>query len=324
MTQAREKLVSLSDTPYYHIVSRCVRRTFLCGTDAVSGVNYEHRRQWIEERIRILSSIFTIDIGAYAVMSNHYHIVLKLCPEQANDWTMQEVFERWCCLFKGPLLVQYFLKGKALSSGQLATLKEFESLFRKRLCDLSWFMKCLNEPIARMANQEDECTGHFWEARFKSQALLSEAALLSCMTYVDLNPIRANMAATPEASEHTSIKERLKPTFNRESATHSLQAQGCLFNFRLSVKPLLDFEGNTNNRVQAGILFEMKDYLQLVDTTGRMLHPNKQGLIIERFPPILQRLGFDQSAWLKHVSQFEEIYESCYSRLSEYRRLNRA
>ena len=324
MTQARGKLVSLSDTPYYHIVSRCVRRTFLCGTDATSGVSYEHRRQWIEERIRILSSIFTIDINAYAVMSNHYHIVLKLCPEQANDWSMQEVFERWCCLFKGPMLVQHFLKGNVLSSGQLATLKDFESLFRKRLCDLSWFMKCLNEPIARMANQEDDCTGHFWEARFKSQALLSEAALLSCMTYVDLNPVRANLAATPEASDHTSIKERLKPEFNYESASHSQQAQGCLFNFHLSVKPLLNFEGDTNNNAQAGILFDLKDYLQLVDDTGRMLHPSKRGVIAEQLSPILQRLGFDQGVWLKHTSQFEAIYETCYSRRSEYRRLNSA
>jgi len=68
----------------------------------------------------------------------------------------------------------------------------------------------LNEYISKRANIEDNCTGHFWESRFKSQALLDERALLTCMAYVDLNPIRACMAKTPETSEYTSIQERIK------------------------------------------------------------------------------------------------------------------
>ena len=85
MTQPRSQLVSLSDTAHYHIVSRCVRRSYLCGYDKVTGENYEHRRQWIEDRIRLLSSIFTIDICAYAVMSNHLHLVVKINPNEADN-----------------------------------------------------------------------------------------------------------------------------------------------------------------------------------------------------------------------------------------------
>jgi hypothetical protein len=131
-------------------------------------------------------------------MSNHYHIVVKLNPDEASHWSMDEVFNRWCALYKGPLLIRKYLDGEDISQAEMVTVQRFEALYRQRLTDLSWFMKCLNEPIAKQANKEDECTGHFWESRFKSQALLTEEALLSCMAYVDLNPIRLSKnASTP-------------------------------------------------------------------------------------------------------------------------------
>ena len=214
MPRPRKELVCIEDTPYYHVTSRCVRRTFLCGVDQSTGQSYEHRRQWIEERIWVLSSIFAIDICAYAVMSNHHHIVLKICPEQAFTWSNEEVIERWTSLFKGPPLIQKWQSGEALIPAELEVVSACIARYRKRLSRLGWFMKCLNEPIARQANSEDNCTGHFWESRYKSQALLTEEALLSCMAYVDLNPVRADIAATPETSDHTSIKQRIKPDFD--------------------------------------------------------------------------------------------------------------
>jgi len=131
---------------------------------------------------------------------------------------MEEVFRRWTALYKGPLLIRKYLDGETLSDAEFKTLQSFEARFKERLTDLSWFMKCLNEPIARQANKEDDCTGHFWQSRFKSQALLTEEALLSAMSYVDLNPVRAAISETPETSDHTSIKERIHSVFNCENA----------------------------------------------------------------------------------------------------------
>ena len=318
MTLPRSALVSVSDTPYYHVVSRCVRRAFLCGTDTTTGKDYEHRRQWIEDRIRILSTLFAVDICAYAVMSNHLHIVIKLCPEQIDALTDHEVMERWGCLFKGPLLMQKSIRGDALSQGERQALSEICGVFRKRLASLSWFMKCLNEPIARRANQEDQCTGHFWESRFKSQALLTEEALLSCMAYVDLNPVRANMAATPESSEHTSFKERLNPQFDLEKAALAHLSEGLLTSLPLALKPLAVFEGPVKSELQDGILFRLQDYLELVDYTGRILRDDKKGMISRTLPPILDRLALQPDQWTKQCSQFEALYEKQFRRKRRY------
>ncbi|RTE64567.1 transposase [Amphritea opalescens] len=308
MTRPRQELVSLQNTPYYHVVSRCVRRSYLCGADPISGKNYDHRRQWIEDRIRILSSLFAIDVCAYAVMSNHHHLVIKICPDQAQSWTDMDVANRWTSLFKGPLLVRKWISGESLSAAEIETVSQIIEVYRERLSSLSWFMKCLNEPIARQANQEDQCTGHFWESRFKSQALLSEEALLSCMAYVDLNPIRSEMAETPEDSAHTSIKERINPAFDLNGAILSQQEQKTLQHFDYPIKPLAPLKESIKSNAQTDISCCLKDYLELVDNTGRTVQKDKRGAIPLHHPSILERLRLDSQNWLRNATEFEQLY----------------
>ena len=203
MPTPRKQLISLDATPYYHCTSRCVRRAFLCSVDPHTQQSYEHRRQWVEDRILQLAEVFAIDVCAYAVMSNHLHVVLHINVSTAMHWSDQELCERWHKLYKGTALGQRLVRGQALDSVEMQALQIKLDVWRYRLRDISWFMRTLNEPIARMANAEDQCKGAFWEARFRSQALLDEKALAACMAYVDLNPIRAKMADSPETSEHT-------------------------------------------------------------------------------------------------------------------------
>jgi REP element-mobilizing transposase RayT len=314
MTRPREALISLEETPYYHITSRCVRRAFLCGVDHYSGRNYEHRRQWVVDRIRLLSSLFAIDVCAYAVMSNHYHLVLKLCPEQLNDLPDEDIMNRWCALFKGPLLVQRYRDGEDLKPCERATVSDIVNVWRSKLASISWFMRCLNQPIARQANLEDECTGKFWESRFNSQALKTEEALLSCMAYVDLNPVRAGIAIRPETSEYTSIRERIEPEFNLHNAVQDQAECGDLFEFNTPLKPLLPFEGGQRDEEQKGILFDFKEYLQLVDWTGRIIRSDKRGYIDEELPPILTRLQITLDRWCANTTQFEAIHARRFNR----------
>jgi REP element-mobilizing transposase RayT len=314
MTRPRKALISLADTPYYHITSRCVRRAFLCGVDHYSGKNYEHRRQWVVDRIRLLSSLFAIDVCAYAVMNNHYHLVLKLCPEQLDELDDDGVIERWCALFKGPLLIQRYRDGDDLRPLERITVSDIVTVWRKKLASISWFMRCLNQPIARQANLEDECTGKFWESRFNSQALKSEEALLSCMAYVDLNPVRAGIADRPENSSHTSIRERLQSEFNLQQAIDDQTQCGDLLDFRTTLKPLLPFEHRLVNETQTGILFNFKEYLALIDWTGRIIRDDKRGHIDSNTPSILTRLQITAEQWCINSTQFEAIHLGRFNR----------
>ena len=143
-------------------------------------------------------------------MSNHHHLVLHVDFKSAKQAEPKEIVRRWHQLCKPKDVSQKFINSEHLEPYEINQLNVLIDTWRTRLFDISWFMKLLNEKIARQANKEDECTGHFWESRYKSQALLDEKAILSAMAYVDLNPIRAAMADTPENSDHTSIKQRIE------------------------------------------------------------------------------------------------------------------
>src|SRR5512136_115141 len=198
MALPRSKYVQEGQEMVYHCFSRCVRRSFLCGFDVVTGRDFSHRKAWVVYRLRHLAAIFAIEVCAYAIMDTHDHTILRTRPDLADSWSDQEVARRWLTLFPR----QRDLTGTPLPPAEkdicaLADCTERIAKLRRRLCSLSWFMGQLNEFIARAANKEDGISGRFWEGRFKCQALLDVAAIVACMVYVDLNPIRAGLAATP-------------------------------------------------------------------------------------------------------------------------------
>ncbi len=299
MPRPRKSLINLSDTPYYHCVSRCVRRAYLCGKDNQTGKSYEHRRQWVEDRLLFLAEVFCVDVCAYAVMSNHTHVVLRINKQKAYSLGVKDVIRRWHRLYKGMLLSQRYIdpvESTPLCEAEIETVRSLAEIYRKRLYDISWFMRLLNEYIARRANKEDECTGHFWEGRFKSQALLDEASLAACMAYVDLNPVRACLANTPEESNHTSIQKRINAAkWNKQP------------------KPLFPFTGNTQNRMPDGLPFQLQDYIELVELSGRHLKPNKKGKIEDSASPILTRVGLANNDWDEMVTGIETIFKSSVS-----------
>ena len=293
MTRARAQQICCQDTPYYHCISRVVRRAFLCGFDQATQQDFEHRRQWMLDRLAEIDTVFCIDVCAYAIMSNHYHIVLYINKSQVDSLTDLEVIERWRTIYVGPDIIQCFVNGEKMSSAQYVLIAEIVAIWRQRLEDISWFMKSLNESIARRANLEDNCTGHFWEGRFKSQALLDEQALLTCMAYVELNPIRAQMAETPEDSDYTSIKQRIE---DDQPVVESVNDKG--EGSPQSHLLLKEFVAE-GHQLTDQIPYHYGEYLELVDWSGQAIRADKRGAIDGRIPLILIRLGIDDEQWLK-------------------------
>ncbi|MDZ7903644.1 MAG: transposase [Rheinheimera sp.] len=294
MPKPRNKQIALSETPFYHLTYRCVRRSFLCGE--LDGFNFEHRREWIVERLRLLTTMFAIDVASYAIMMNHYHVLVRVNVEKAASLTASEIFKHWSILFQVPDLMKLYLAGHLIEDDDIQAAENMIEIYRERLTSISWFMRCLNEHIARLANVEDKCSGRFWEGRFKSQAILDEAALINTMVYIDLNPIRAKIAETPESSAYTSIAERIG---------ERILATDVRCSFHGKLMPFGDGKG-----IQGApqIPMHLTDYIELVDWTGRQIRPDKHGAISENVPPILARLGIEQGNWLQNCQKLEEDF----------------
>jgi REP element-mobilizing transposase RayT len=318
----RREIVADSEIQVFHAINRCVRRTHLCGRDRRTRKDYSHRKEWVRERLEFLAGVFGVDILGFAVMSNHLHVVVRTRPDVVKTWSDEDVARRWWRLFPKR-------KNKDQSAAE-PTQEELNHILnspagmkekRRRLSNLSWFMKCLCEPIAKRANKEEELTGHFWESRFKAQPLLDEMAIAACMAYVDLNPVRAGAAESPETSEFTSIQDRIKDRqaakevrgteAQQEKLEHGQHA-GWLAPIELKPKSKSDTEKPPKRRASHKGCLEMTldRYLQLVDWTGRQLKLDKPGAIAKGLPEILSRLECSAESWVEMVRNFRKMFRT--------------
>ena len=260
---------------------------------------------WLEKRLEELFGCFAVEVAGFAVLDNHLHGLVRLCPERSASWSDEEVVRRWGRLFpprgkdRKPLAVS-----EAWVQQKLADVK-FVAAARRRLADLGWFMKCLKEPLARIANRSEGCQGHFWQGRFKSVALLDAEALLAVCAYIELNPLAAGIARTPEDSPYTSIHARVEHC-RQAGRLGDLQAvrQGTVAAAEASqgldqqhwLCPLGDQRQQGAER--AGLLegFSLGSYLLLVDWTSRLVRRGKARVTAE-VASILDRLGTSAEVW---------------------------
>lgn len=206
----RNLLMPPDEVGIYHCFNRCAQQQFLCGFDPVTGADLSHRKQWMRDELRGLVGEFAIELYLYSLMDNHFHLLLRNRPDLVAEFDDLEVALRWWRISRRiwdsrddvdqPRLVE--LDRWLLDPAAMKSLRE-------RLANPSWLMRYWSHYTARRANSEAGRSGHFFEGRFKSVRLLDEAALLACALYIDLNPIRAGSAPTPETSHFTSVRDRI-------------------------------------------------------------------------------------------------------------------
>lgn len=283
MAYPRHHIVPPDAPGTYHCVSRCVRRAFLCGNDLVTGRSFEHRKQWLEDRILKLGNLFAVAVHAYAVMSNHLHVVLEVDPQVPSCWNDEEVARRWLALCSTAHENVPPLESRIRN---LTAQPERLAVLRQRLGSLSWFMRFLKEPIAREANREDGCTGRFWEGRFKTQALLDDPAVLACMVYVDLNPLRAGLETSPEEAPHTSLRRR----FSTAQRTNT------------RLEPLA---GSIRSELPE---LTLRAYREVVNWTNGNLHAGSKPPMIGTIPATMRQLHIRPDQWLTQVPATESRF----------------
>ncbi len=320
--QNRGEVFDPNEVSVMHCINRAVRRAMLCGVDHFSGNSYEHRRQWIKDRLIYLAKYYAIDVLGYAIMGNHLHCILRNRPDIVATWSDEEVARRiWFLFPKRKNNDGTPCDPTEYELNLLMASQEALEQYRLRLSDISWLMRQLAEHVAVKANKEDECKGRFWEGRFKSQPLLDEAAILACSAYVDLNPVRAAIAKSPEESDYTSVQDRIesanetartKPKTAKQKRAEAANARDrflapVYLNERKAPGPMVS-ELHSRASDKGFLPLKLVDYLKLVDWTGRQIVNGKRGRIPDKCKPILERLGLSREVWCDLVKDFGRLF----------------
>lgn len=306
MTQARYRQICLGETSYYHCSSQCVSNAYLCGNDPASIKNYDHRRKWMTDKLAQLSRMFAIKVCSYAILHNRYSLVVCVNQNVAKSLSDQDVVARWSICFKVPQVVKSVLEGKSINNEDYIKAHCLIDTWRHRLSDLSWFMRLLNECIARRANSEDGCKGKFWKGRYKSQALLDDAALIACMSYIDM---------LPECSRQESMGDT--------QGVSSLSYHTCGIKKPERSEPLkLQLAPFKRNNESFSLPCTYHEYKNLIIWTKQALITKRKWYVPGQCRTFLNNIGINANIWLDFVSHYHRFFNQAVGSYGNMRKLS--
>ena len=309
---ARREIIRPGAAGIFHCWQRTVRRAYLLGKDPLTGKDHTHRRKWFIQRLQLLVQCFAIDVGFEAILSNHFHLILRTNPrlvKRMGDW---EVARRYLRVFPGKrVLDEDWVEPTDQQIEALIADKARMAVIRKQLSSVSKFMGALSEYIARRANAEDDCDGRFFSGRFGSREVTHDSGLLVSGLYVDLNLLRTGEVSTPETSVYTSAWFRIQARQAQfQGKTSDPPIDSWLAPLSLQADHLGDVPCESGERASDKGLLSMSldEYLQLLDWSGRQLRADQRGAIPDHLAPILQRLGIEGEKLLETLQDFPGLF----------------
>ena len=327
---SRAEIFDPSEIVAVHTMARTNRRCFLLGEDQFTGKNFDHRKRWIEDKLKQLAANFGIDVLAFSCLSNHFHLVLRSRPDVVKTWDDTEVARRWWSLCP-QRKIKSEIDGKKNWVPVEPTEWDLNSIrndpvklatIRSRLSDISWWMRLLCQYIALRANgEEGEGLGRFWQSRFKAVRILDEESLLACAAYVDLNPIRAALAETLEASDYTSVQRRIEAIEENVEAINDSNAATIVNRADDFLSPISIDERNDPLAAQPSrsgkrcsdkgfLALADAEYLTILDWIARDTIAGKRGQTPVEAPPVFERLGIDAQEWSRMVKDFGRTFKN--------------
>jgi hypothetical protein len=309
---ARSEVFDPQEVAIVHVIQHCVRRCFLMGSDPATGRNYDHRKQWLEVRLVHFAKYFGIDLLCFSILSNHFQLVLRSRPDVVATWDDSEVARRWLMIC--PLRRNRQHTPVEPSESELNTVRldpKRMAVIRRRLSDISWWMRLLCQPLAAKANREENQLGRFWQGRFRAIRICDEATLLACAASVDLDSIRAALAQTLEGSDHTSAQRRVESrgcdAEADKPAPDSFLAPIQIEEREDAVVPAASRTGQRAS--DKGFLpMSVAEYLALLDWTARVVVSGKPAATPSETPGVLERLGLNLPQWAVLVCDFGRVF----------------
>lgn len=347
--KARKETIDPSVIQVVHVWNRCIRAMQLCGTDPVTGVDREYRRSWSRDRLEHLAMVYSIEVFTYAIMHNHTHLVLRSRPDIARKWSPNEVARRWLMITPKRDRTGKIIEPSVKRIQAIVNNPELVEKLRLQLSDVSWWMRSYAQHIAARANREDKQNGHFWEERFKTHVLIDQASILRCMLYVDLNPIRANIAGSVEQSDYTGAKDRFDDlrihvatqsdnqiSLQLEPGSDTAQWErldnpccGWLSPIEIDAQlseaarktdGIEDCESSIRPRrvsQRGAVRISLTKYLFLLDLVGRRQRAGGSGFVPNEAIPILRRLNIEPTGFFESISLFGQRFKSTAHRRSK-------
>lgn len=284
MRKPRSQIVDPERTCLYHITSRCVNGAFLLQDDE------DVTKRFTCDRLRTLTTAFTIGVSHYGILDNHLHLIIRLDPRAAERLTSRAVVERWVLVHPPRRWSNRSEESRLSWIEKRMRDPAWIARTRVRLGNLGEFMKDLKQPVAERVNERLGRFGPLWAGRYKSDGITDLAGLLATGLYVDLNVFAAGGYPHPEDAPYSSLHER--STAVQRHGVDRADAVSWLIPIAAEVET--STKATSSDRCSAGLLvgLSLLAYLKLVDAAARVVRDSKAHLSKEA-RPILERLGVD-------------------------------